>query len=292
VLVSCSPLEVHGPHLPVAADNHESEALLLRMIELLSERVPGLSFLHLPPLYVAADVVPRSGSLAFRPSTIQRVLEDLGRSLARQGFSRVWVMSFHGGPRHFLPLEIAADKVSRRYGIQMVSLFGLLLRRADQRRGLPRLMQELTGLDPATLEGDFHAGAFESAMVLHLLGEHVDPSYRSLPRCTLEQKLRAADRPAMAQQGLLGVVRLALNKLRYWSEETYAGEPALATAEMGQRVVEGLGELGAEALEELLRGAIPTAEQRSVAWPYRHLFLNRPLGWLAERLARYKTEVW
>jgi creatinine amidohydrolase/Fe(II)-dependent formamide hydrolase-like protein len=50
VTVTCSPLEVHGPHLPVVADNFEAEALTTRIIELLGERHPEILFLRLPPM--------------------------------------------------------------------------------------------------------------------------------------------------------------------------------------------------------------------------------------------------
>ena len=128
-LVSCSPLEVHGPHLPVITDNWEAEGLALRAIEKLSARFDDLEFVHLPPIYVAADVVPQPGSVMFRPTTILRVLEDLGRSLAKQGFRHIWVSSFHGGPRHFVPIELAAHRTNERYGTKMVSVFSLMIAR-------------------------------------------------------------------------------------------------------------------------------------------------------------------
>ena len=129
VLVTCSPLEVHGPHLPVFADIEESENIILRAAEILCQRNPRMQFLHLPPIYTAADALPQRGSLMFRSSTLVDVLSDLGRSLAAQGFKHIWVSNFHGGPRHFLAIEKAADLCNRRYGTKMVSAFSLLIQR-------------------------------------------------------------------------------------------------------------------------------------------------------------------
>jgi creatinine amidohydrolase/Fe(II)-dependent formamide hydrolase-like protein len=53
VMVTCSPLEVHGPHLPVVTDNLEAERISIRTMEILNERDPSLEFVHLPPIYVA-----------------------------------------------------------------------------------------------------------------------------------------------------------------------------------------------------------------------------------------------
>ena len=61
VLVTCSPLEVHGPHLPFGADALEGEGLAVRMLRFL----PGPASVHeaLPPR------VPNSGCSGRGPST-------------------------------------------------------------------------------------------------------------------------------------------------------------------------------------------------------------------------------
>jgi hypothetical protein len=70
VVLTCSPIEVHGPHLPLGADAFEGEGLAERMLRFLPERHRGRTFLKLPFLYAATDVVPQRGSLFFQPSTI------------------------------------------------------------------------------------------------------------------------------------------------------------------------------------------------------------------------------
>jgi creatinine amidohydrolase/Fe(II)-dependent formamide hydrolase-like protein len=88
VLVTCSPIEVHGPHLPLGADALEGQGLAERTLRFLPERHRERSFLQLPFVYAATDVVPQRGSLFFRPATTARVLEDLGGTLAAQGQRR------------------------------------------------------------------------------------------------------------------------------------------------------------------------------------------------------------
>src|SRR5262245_60904247 len=120
VLVTGSPMEVHGPHLPLGADCLEGEGLAERMLRFLPERHLDRTFLKLPFVYAAADPVPQPGSLAFRPSTTIAFFEDLGHSLAAQGFRNVLVSNFHGSPRHFVAPEVACDRVARARGIQML----------------------------------------------------------------------------------------------------------------------------------------------------------------------------
>ena len=76
VLVTCSPMEVHGPHLPLGADALEGEGLIERCLRFLPERHHDRSFLKLPFVYTACDPVPQPGSIAFRASTIIAVIED------------------------------------------------------------------------------------------------------------------------------------------------------------------------------------------------------------------------
>ena len=87
VVVSCSPLEVHGPHLPTITDNQEAEGLSLRMMEILSERHPTIEFVHLPPIFVACDVLPHAGSLQFKPQHLLRGRARHGTHVSEAGVS-------------------------------------------------------------------------------------------------------------------------------------------------------------------------------------------------------------
>ena len=182
VLVTSSPLEVHGPHLPVVADIAESEGLIGRAMEKVVARHEEMVVARLPPLFVATDVVPQAGSIRFSPDTVVRVLTELGTSLARQGFRHVWVGNFHGGPRHILAIDRAAHAVNRRAGGKMLSVFGVLLK--DITGGssdLAAVLGGVGGIAREELKGDAHGGLVETALLLHLTGAHVDPSYRTLP---------------------------------------------------------------------------------------------------------------
>jgi creatinine amidohydrolase/Fe(II)-dependent formamide hydrolase-like protein len=186
VLVTCSPLEVHGPHLPLGADALEGEGLAERILPLLPERHRERTFLKLPFIYTATDVVPHPGSLFFRPSTTIAVLEDLGRSLAAQGFRDVLVSNFHGSPRHFLAIETACERVSRERGIRMVSVFSVMVSRLTGGGSeLDDVLGGLPGVNREDLVGDIHAGLVETAQLLALHPEWVERDYAKLPRRTV-----------------------------------------------------------------------------------------------------------
>ena len=271
VLLTCSPLEVHGPHLPLGADALEGEGLAERMLRFLPERHRDRTFLKLPFVYAASDPVPQPGSLAFRPSTTIAVLEDLCRSLAAQGFRDVLVSNFHGSPRHFLAIETACDRVSRATGIRMVSIFSLMLTRLGVKGSeLGDVLGHLRGLAKADLVGDTHGGLVETSQLLALHPEWVDPDYKSLPRKTVPKR-----------PGLIAGFKAGIE---YFREETYSGAPAGASAELGEQILDVLAGKAAEAISEILDGTLPPERWHSPFWGLRHIFVNpaavRVADWL------------
>jgi creatinine amidohydrolase len=292
VMVTCSPLEVHGPHLPVITDNLEAESLSIRTMDVLHERNASLEFVHLPPIYVAADVLPHPGSVMFRSSTITRVLSDLGRSLAKQGFVHIWVASFHGGPRHFIPIEVACERTNRRYGTKMLCAFSLLISRLTRGGSeLSSILGHLDGVTPEDLRGDHHGGAIETSMMLHLAGDRVDAGYRRLAQRTVDLKRREEGLPPLPQKGVLDLVRSFKHKLKYYEAETYSGKPGISSPALGREMMDVLARHSADALEEVLRGTLPEAHWHSPLWPLRWVFTTEWLSRVFERAVRYEQRV-
>jgi len=271
VVVTCSPMEVHGPHLPIGADCLEGQGLAERALRFLPDRHRTRTFLSLPFVWAACDGVPQPGTVAFRPSTTIAFLEDMGQSLARQGFRNVLVSNFHGSPRHFLAIETACDRVSRKHGIRMVSIFSLMLTRLGVRGSeLGDVLGHLPGVNKADLEGDTHGGFVETSQLLALHPDWVDPDYKSLPRRTAELWLAEQGRKKPA--GLIAGLKTGLE---YFRVETYSGAPGGASAEVGERILDTLAGRAAEAIAEILDGTLPPEKWHSPFWRLRHVFVNR-----------------
>jgi len=297
VVLTCSPIEVHGPHLPMGADVLEGEGLSERMLRCLPERHRDRTCLKLPAIYAATDTVAQPGSLYFQPATTTRVLEDLGRTLAAQGFETILISNFHGGPRHFLAIERACQRVNRRYGIRMVSVFSLLISRlTGGTSNLDDVLGELPGIHKPDLEGDTHGGLVETSQLLALHGEWVDPDYRSLPRQTPNTWLEAQGRkrPQLARGTpgrLLQMLRAYRAGLQFFAEETYSGAPGSGSAELGERILDTLGQKAAEACTELLDGSIGPEDCHSPIWKLRFLFLNPLMIRLSNRLLGFRNPI-
>jgi len=296
VLLTCSPLEVHGPHLPMGADALEGEGLLERALRFLPERHRERPFLKLPFIYAATDTVPQPGSLYFQPKTTITVLRDLGRTLAAQGFRHVVVSNFHGGPRHFLAIEKACDKVHRQHGLEMVSLFSLLISRLTHgTANLDDVLAEIEGIERADLDGDTHGGLVETSQLLALHGDWVDPEYKSLPRLTtatwLESRGEAAPGKVSGPRSFLQMLRGFRNGFAFFDENSYAGAPAGASPEIGERILDTLAGHGATALTELLDGTIGPRDCHSPVWKLRFLFLNPWMIRLSNRALGFRNPI-
>lgn len=298
ILVTCSPLEVHGPHLPVVTDITEGDAIATQSAQKLLELYPDLIFIKMPHLYVAADVVPHPGSVRFRTSTITRVLADLGRSLCAQGFSKIWVSSFHGGPRHFVAIEAACAQVNKKHGGQMVSLFSLLITRLTAGRSdLGHILGALPGVSAPDLQGDHHGGYLETSLMLHLLGQHVAPSYRDQGPMTLDIDLTSRGRKPFNEHAdhkptLFRIIRGLLLKLKYYERQTYAGNPSVASPELGAQFLTTLSDLAVDALRELIEGTLHPSQCHSPLWPVRWILLNETFGAALDRIMKYRPRVW
>jgi creatinine amidohydrolase len=280
VLVTCSPLEVHGPHLPFGADALEGEGLARRMLRFLPERHASRTFLQLPFIYAATDTVPHPGSLFFQPSTTQAVIRDLGRSLAAQGFRTILVSNFHGSPRHFLAIEQACETVSRERGVRMLCIFSVLLTRLTGGSAeLYEVLGALPGVDKQNLIGDTHGGLVETSQLLALHPEWVERDYTQLPRRTVGGWLAEhGETPPPIEAGkpasVLAMVKAVRGGLRFFRAETYAGAPGAASPELGERILDTLAGKTADAVTEILDGTLPPSEWHSPLWKQRFWFTN------------------
>src|SRR2546429_1933722 len=127
VLFAVSPLEEHGPHLPIGTDLFHAEYFNEELARRIIEVKPGWTVLIGPSLPIGASAFDHAGTLLVRARTVRNATLDYGAALARHGFRYILVTNGHAGPRHVVALEEAATVVSRRYGVRMLSVSGPVL---------------------------------------------------------------------------------------------------------------------------------------------------------------------
>ena len=280
--ISVSPLEVHGPHLPLGTDVVIAGELERRYRQSLAERHADLIMVTLPPLYLGSDALPIKGSLSIPARALAAVLVAYGKGLAAQGFRYLFIADNHGGPRHQLAMEAAARRLWRRYKFYLINPFNLDFRLMVQHD--PEFLRR-TGLSPGTCgdDADSHAGTNETSLMLTAAPAQVDKTYNQLPPAT-PPSLKGGAAILAAVAGICracGGRRLAADLLHLantlaWVNDPqmtpYMGAPALATPEAGEAMLRERIRNGVELFEKALAGeGKEPVHLPPMLWPLRIL---------------------
>ncbi len=252
-VVGVSPLEQHGPHLPVGVDymaaRHFAEAIAERIVA----RRPDWTVVLTPTLPLGSFTFDAVGTIGVRQRVVRDAVVDYGAALARAGFRYILVSNGHAGPGHLVALEEAATIVSRRHRVQMASFTGHMAWEFLRGRYVARieatLGRALTAEERRALAGDAHGGWWETSLMLLLRPDLVDPGYRDLPpaRYHLAQRLRP-NYPL--RDGGLG----------------YVGDPARADLAFAKATLEVLMAEACGLTERLLDGRLDARHHRSPFW--------------------------
>ena len=264
-MLSVSPLEQHGPHLPVGVDAFTAQYFARAMAERLVARRPDWHVVMVPPLHLGSFTFDAVGTLRVRQRVVRDAVIDYGVSLAEAGFRFVVISNGHGGPGHLVALDEAAAAVSRRYRIRMVSLTShlawALLRGGYVGEVEAAVGRPLTADERAALSDDAHAGWWETSMMLWLRPDLVDATYRELPP---------------ARYPLIGRVRP--NYPLRGGGQGYVGHPALGDPEFARATAAVLLDRTMEVLDGILDGREPAPRRRS---PFFHVPFLRTNFWPA-----------
>src|SRR5882724_1530411 len=158
LLQPVSPIEEHGPHLPLGVDIWGAEYFAREIVNRYAVERPHWNVAVLPSLVLGSNAFTAPGSVSVRQTAMRDVIYDIGASWARHGFRYLFLASGHGAAGHLVALEEGAHDVERRYGMKMVSLSSTLIpevlngglwHRVEQRLGRPLSTEEL-----AMLKGD------------------------------------------------------------------------------------------------------------------------------------------
>lgn len=250
VILSVSPLETHGPHLPLGVDaftaRYFSEAIAERV---LASR-PGWAVVLAPTLHLGSFTFDTVGTVRVRQRVVRDVVVDYGRALARAGFRHILVSNGHGGPGHLVALEEAAAIVSRRHRVTMASFTGHLAWEFLRGRLLPRieagLGRPLSPVEREAFAEDAHGGWWETSIMLALRPDLVDDGYRTLPAARYSLRERLVPNYPLRRGG-----------------RGYVGHPALADPAFARATTEVLLAEAMTVVDGLLDGRIRPSERRS-----------------------------
>jgi creatinine amidohydrolase len=192
--ISISPLEEHGPHLPIGVDLFNAQFFADAVSQKFLEKYSDWNVVQMPSFPIGSFAFDAPGTLIVRPKIIRELLIDCLSSMAKYGFKYFLVSNAHGGPTHIVALEEAAQIISKRYGARVLSFTGHIAWEFLTGKYWPQIQEHLnlTAEEAEALKEDAHGGQWETSMMLKLRPDLVGDSYRSLKPFTVQmlQKLR------------------------------------------------------------------------------------------------------
>ena len=250
MILTVSPLEQHGPHLPLGVDAFAARHLAEAMAERLVGARPGWTAVLAPTLHLGSFTFAAPGTVNVRQRVVRDTLVDYGHSLARAGFRYIFIANGHGGPGHLTALEEAAAIVSRQHGITMASFTGYMAWEFLRGRYLDKIAgalgRPLTDAERDAFAEDAHGGWWETSLMLMLRPDLVDGGFRDLPPA----------RYAMIE-------RVVPNYPLRGDGQGYVGHPALGDPAFAKAVSEVLLTEAMALVEDLLDGRLRPADRRS-----------------------------
>jgi creatinine amidohydrolase len=250
VLLTISPLETHGPHLPVGVDAFTARHFAQTMADRLVAARPDWAAVLAPTLHLGSFTFETVGTVAVRQRVVRDALVDYGAAFARAGFRFILVANGHGGPGHLAALEEAAALVSRRHGVTMTSFTGHLawefMRGRYAEKIEAALGRPLTSEERRAFAEDAHGGWWETSLMLLLRPDLVDDSYKTLPPARYSWPERVVPNYALRNGG-----------------QGYVGHPALADPAFARATTDVLMTEAMAIVDGLLEGTLAHSARRS-----------------------------
>jgi creatinine amidohydrolase len=236
--IPISPIEEHGPHLPLGTDLFGARDMAALAADLLRQRDETLHNLLVPaiPLGGCRVTADFPGTISIRGTTLSQVVYDVCTSLAIHGFRYMLIANHHLDPVHMKAILKAVDEVSDHHPDVRITevlsrvVFSGLGTKAKQ-------LGEEMGLDMAR---EIHADARETAYFRYRYPELYKRPTEPLPPVRIDVRAEMLKGvPTFKQMGA------ALG---------YLGSPEAATQALGKTHLEENARLAADLAHKLVNG--------------------------------------
>lgn len=217
-----SPIEEHGPHLPLGVDFFNGQKQAETIAKGFKQIETDWAVVLCPGLPLGTQCIDLVGTVNIRPEVLKDVVVDYLSSIAKYGFKYFVIISGHLAPRHSSVLKEVCGVVSEKYGAKVWSpIAGMLHKmRGLEPGGIPLKAISTNPKGALRTETDFHAGMGETSLMLAQKPCLVDKCYKNLPPALLEGPPRLTTEVVLKVSRGLG----------------YVGVPAKASAAFGRRV--------------------------------------------------------
>lgn len=295
IFIPNSPMEVHGPHLPLGADIIQAENLAIILAEEGNKKFPGKPWLIYPSIPIGVDTLPRNGSVYYKFHTLVEILKLTGNGLLKSGIKSIIFTNFHGGMRHVLAQDVAADYINKKGG-KSFAPFGILFGEFLQKEFSDKLSSLLRehGFD-IEIENDIHAGAIETSLIM-AIGNEIGDSYKGLEPLSYKNEALEIVSILSRLKNYFGIFSKDINNLffdlgflaqasTHFKKHSYSGDPARADIKIGQILLKAYTEKLGDQLEEFILTPHITGEKwKSIYWKNRKMVNNKIFDLIFSRI--------
>ena len=249
VFLPLSPIEEHGPHLPLGTDYYAARDVAEMAVRLISEKESAIDCLLFPPIPLGSTEMTMDfpGTISVRGETLARIVKDICSSFARHGFKYIVICNHHLDPVHVKALLEGVNRVVQEYDVKIIETAGRIIYSGMKTKQGIHLRN--MGLKVAQ---EIHADATETSFIKYRYPRLLKDTYKELPSVWVD--IRACTRKGMTTFKAMG------------ADQGYIGSPAQATEELGRMHLEELAELTAELALKLYRNeALPEISKEMMA---------------------------
>ncbi len=174
IFIPLSPLEQHGPHLPVGTDFMTARDTTKEAMRTLMVEHPEHSFVLYPSIPVGYTKISQGfpGTISTHQKAIKTILYDLVSALASHGFIYFVICTFHMDLGHLKAIYATMRKAQRRFDISIIEPWGPYFFSHDTDKNEPQV-----GFDT---KKEVHAGFRETSLIRYQYPYLVDSSYADL----------------------------------------------------------------------------------------------------------------
>ena len=208
-----SPLEEHGPHLPVGTDLLTAKDTATEAIRILNRKNPELTYVLLPavPLGYCKFNTDFPGSISVSSKVVRDVIYSMGSSLASHGFKYLMICTYHMAIGHLKGIYSGMERIMRKYDMRICEPWSPYFYNDEVEKREPKL-----GFDTSK---EMHAGFRETSLMKYQYPYLVDESHKKLQNIYRDLQSPRVLGKTFKELGL---------------KDGYAGSPARADADYGR----------------------------------------------------------
>jgi creatinine amidohydrolase len=258
ILIPISPMEEHGPHLPIGTDVMAAADIAKQTAKTLVDKAPEYAIVLCPaiPLGCAAITADFPGTISLRGTTLKNMVVDICHAFVDHGFKYLLFCNHHLDPIHMKAILWAIEEVKAEHPMHIAETMSRSVYAGLENEAVAQ--GKAMGLD---MRFEIHADAKEAAYIRYRWPELFKPDAAPLDPVRIDvRKGMQAGHTTFKQMGA------ALG---------YIGSPAQSDANLGRLHLEACTRQAALLALKLMRGeSLPPIDPKMWAFLDRYVELD------------------